>query len=280
MSDPAYVAARHGLLDALVSLVDHRDSIIVVGAQAVYLRVAGSFPGVSPYTTDGDVAVDSRSLAAAPPIDELMKVRFERAKTQSGDAAGPGHWVQTVTLDGKDFEVPLDLMVPDGIAGPAGRRGARLGPHGNDAARKVPGLEAALVDNDWLSIADLSESSDRVVEAKVAGPTALLIAKAHKIHDRLEQRAQRGRLVDKDASDVYLLMRNFGPGEPKAVLRRLAKDPVSSAAATAGMEHLVRQFGTRRGDGVEMAIRALGAGQREEERIRSVCTAFVRELLG
>ena len=53
MNDPRYVAARRGLLDALEALADHRDSIIVVGAQAVYLRVAGSLPDISAYTTDG-----------------------------------------------------------------------------------------------------------------------------------------------------------------------------------------------------------------------------------
>jgi len=33
--DPEYVAARRTLLDALEALGDHRDSIVVVGAQAV-----------------------------------------------------------------------------------------------------------------------------------------------------------------------------------------------------------------------------------------------------
>ena len=53
MNDPRYVAARRGLLDALEALADHRDSIIVVGAQAVYLRFGGSLPDSSADTTDG-----------------------------------------------------------------------------------------------------------------------------------------------------------------------------------------------------------------------------------
>lgn len=36
--DPLYVAARRVLLDALTLLAPHGDAVIVVGAQAVYLR--------------------------------------------------------------------------------------------------------------------------------------------------------------------------------------------------------------------------------------------------
>lgn len=279
MNDPRYVAARRGLLDALEALADHRDSIIVVGAQAVYLRVAGSLPGISAYTTDGDVAIDSRSLADAPPIGELMSACFELARTPSGGPAGPGHWVQTITVGDRSYPASIDLMVPDGIASEDGRRGARLGAHGEHSARKASGLEAALIDYDLIEIPDLAEPSTRSVKAKVAGPTALLIAKAHKIHDRLEQSAQLGRLIDKDASDVYLLMRNLGAEDAKATVGRLLADPVSADATQTGLRYLDDQFGTRRADGVEMAIRALAAGQREEGRIRSVCTTFMDSLV-
>lgn len=36
--DPEYVAARGVLLDALEALAEHRNAILLVGAQAVYLR--------------------------------------------------------------------------------------------------------------------------------------------------------------------------------------------------------------------------------------------------
>ncbi len=36
--DPLYVAARRVLLDALTLLAPHGEALIVVGAQAVYLR--------------------------------------------------------------------------------------------------------------------------------------------------------------------------------------------------------------------------------------------------
>ena len=97
--------------------------------------------------------------------------------------------------------------------------------------------------------------------------------------DRLEQSAQLGRLIDKDASDVYLLMRNLGAEDAKATVGRLLADPVSADATQTGLRYLDDQFGTRRADGVEMAIRALAAGQREEGRIRSVCTTFMDSLV-
>lgn len=111
--------------------------------------------------------------------------------------------MQTVEIDGVEIEVPVDLIVPEGIAAPGGTRGARLGVHGRRAARKAPGLEAAIVDNDVLAIASLDQDDPRMVDALVAGPTALLIAKAHKINDRLVETDRPDRLKDKDASDVY-----------------------------------------------------------------------------
>jgi len=47
--------------------------------------------------------------------------------------------------------VRVDLMVPETVAGP-GRRGVRMRPHGNRAARKARGLEGALVDHETRQI--------------------------------------------------------------------------------------------------------------------------------
>ncbi|GAA1765122.1 hypothetical protein GCM10009681_40260 [Luedemannella helvata] len=58
-TDPLYIAARCVLLDALDALAEHRDAVIIVGAQAVYLHSndADLDAGVAPYTTDGDLAI-------------------------------------------------------------------------------------------------------------------------------------------------------------------------------------------------------------------------------
>lgn len=177
MNDPYYVAARRVLLDALEDLRDHRDAIVVVGAQAVYLRTGAANVGVAEYTTDGDLAVNSDRLTDLPLLEDVMGERFAHAKGATG-AEEPGMWTRTVEVDGQQLEIPVDLIVPEGIAPPGGTRGARLGPHGKRAARKATGLEAAILDNDMLTIEALDPDDSRSIQSRVAGPTALLIAKA------------------------------------------------------------------------------------------------------
>lgn len=274
--DPYYVAARRVLLDALEDLAEHREAIVVVGAQAVYLRTGAANVGVAEYTTDGDLAVASDLLAGSPLLEDVMSMRFEHARRGSNAAEEPGVWIRSVEIDGERIEIPVDLIVPEGIAPPGGTRGARLGPHGKRAARKAPGLEAAIIDNDVLTIEALDDDSRRIA-AKVAGPTALLIAKAHKISDRLAQEARPDRLVDKDASDVYRLMLTTAPERINEVLPSLFDDQRVAVPAQRGLDLLRVQFGARRAPGVEMAVRALRLGV-PEDRVRTVCVAFVTAL--
>lgn len=58
-------------------------------------------------------------------------------------------------------------------------------PHDGWAAKKVPGLEVAAVDRSLMAISSLTPQDDRSVEAYVAGPAALLVAKAEKLHERV-----------------------------------------------------------------------------------------------
>lgn len=60
------VRARSVLLDALDALREHNDAIIVIGAQAVYLRTGGIDVALAEATKDSDVAVDPRLLADDP----------------------------------------------------------------------------------------------------------------------------------------------------------------------------------------------------------------------
>jgi hypothetical protein len=275
-ADPYYVAARRVLLDALEDLAEHRDAIIVVGAQAVYLRCGATNVGVAEYTTDGDLAVDSDRLTDIPLLEDVMEVRFGHAVGPTG-AEQPGVWTRTVEVDGELIDIPVDLIVPEGIAPPGGSRGARLGLHGKRAARKAAGLEAAILDNDVLTIKALEPEDARVIDSRVAGPTALLIAKAHKIQDRLDQSARPDRLIDKDASDVYRLMLTTPTGRVNAVAATLREDGRVAGSAQRGLELLRAQFGARRAPGVEMAARALRLGV-PEDRVRTVCVNFVAGL--
>jgi hypothetical protein len=60
--DELYVIARRVLLDALDALGTHRAAVILVGAQAIYLRVGETDLAVAPFTTDGDLAIDPPCL--------------------------------------------------------------------------------------------------------------------------------------------------------------------------------------------------------------------------
>jgi hypothetical protein len=156
--DPLYAAARGVLLDALEALRAHITSLVLVGAQAVYLHTGEADVAVAPYTTDGDLALDPRRLGPEPLLQEAL--------TAAGFVQQPnvvGIWQRSVLVAGMPTPVAVDLLVPDSLGGP-GRRGARMPPHGPHVARKVVGLEATLVDNDRREITALEPTDGRRIE--------------------------------------------------------------------------------------------------------------------
>jgi len=70
--DELYTVARTVLLDALEALGVHRDALVLVGAQAIYLRVGEADLAVASYTTDGDLAIDPRILVEIPPLEQKL----------------------------------------------------------------------------------------------------------------------------------------------------------------------------------------------------------------
>ena len=149
--------------------------------------------------------------------------------------------------------VSVDLLVPEEAASPTGRRAARLEGHETGSVLKVPGLEACLVDADVMRVASLEPADDRAFDIRVAGPAALLIAKVHKIGDRA---LQPDRTEDKDALDVWRLLRGTPPEEFRGRMEVLRSDVRSAACTQRGLALLQRLFGQRDGTGVVMAIRA------------------------
>jgi hypothetical protein len=269
-ADPIYVEARRVLLDALVALAPHRSAFVVAGAQAVYLRAGESDLALAPYTTDGDLALDPTALTPDPTLEAVMRAAgFELS-------AEPGIWVARAVIAKRPVAIPVDLIVPEGFAPPGGRRGARLGPHGNRAARRALGLEAALVDKDPMPITALDPADQRAVTVDVAGVAALLVAKAHKLHDRV-QRGRADRLDDKDAADVFRLMQVSSPGTVGATLTELAGHAVAGPATAAGIGYLDELFGRRGRAGIQMASRAL-QGSIPEDRVVAICVAFAAGL--
>lgn len=193
---PEYVVARRVLLDALAALESHLPSLVLVGAQAIYLHTGDGDLNVPLFTTDADLALNTDDLDENPEIGTVLRA--------AGFLPGPnpGHWV-----DGR--EVAVDLMVVPHQAGTTkpSARAARLAPHEKLTARIARGLEPALVDHSMVSIEALEPGDHRSIDLRVAGPAALLTAKAIKIGERLEQAdAQPDRLKEKDALDAFRIL--------------------------------------------------------------------------
>lgn len=268
--DDLYVVARRVLLDALEALGAHREAVIVVGAQAVYLRVGEGDVAVAPYTTDGDLALDPALLGKVPPLEAALAA----ADVVPGGRDAVGVWfTRRQTPSRQDVQVQVDLLVPEAVSPGKGRRAARLSGHQAAAARIVRGLEGALVDNDVLGIEALDPEDGRVLPAKVAGPAALLVAKVHKIEDR------RGsaRASDKDALDVFRILRGVPTEDLAERLGRLLVDARSEEAGRHGIALLGDLFGPG-GEGADMAARALSTVMDPTE-VRLSCQYLVEDLL-
>jgi hypothetical protein len=267
--DPLYVAARRGLLDALEALRDHVDAVVLVGAQAVYLHTGEGDLAVAPYTTDADIALDPGVLGDHPLVEELLaSAEFQPSTTDVGS------WHKPVIVGEVPRRIVVDLLVPASLGGP-GRRAARIPPHHRRAARKVHGLEGALVDRDARTITALEETDDRAIQAAVAGPGALLVAKLIKLHERVDD---PGRLADKDALDVFRLLQAIPTAELMERLRRLEADPSSRAVVREALPHLDELFGDESAPGSLMAVQAAGPAA-DADVLAGSAAVLARELL-
>jgi hypothetical protein len=262
--DPLYVKARQALLDALEALGDHHNAVVLVGAQAIYLHVGEADLAVSPFTTDGDLAIDPRTIGDIPPLlESLQAAGFSLHRI-------PGSWKST-------SDVEIDLMVPEQLAGP-GRRGADLGVHGREAARRAKGLEATLVDCSPMELSALDPQDERKVMIKVAGPTALLIAKLHKIGERVEA-GNLNRVKPKDALDVLRLLRGIQSEVFAGVFRQLSTDPLAEQVTIEALSLLRDLFGTPEASGSQLAA-AAAYPLEDEDLIKGSCAAIATEVLG
>ncbi len=116
------------------------------------------------------------------------------------------------------------------------------------------------------------------MNVNVAGPSALLVAKAFKIWDRLKGATTRpDRVVDKDASDVLRIMMTTPADHVAAALATLTTSERVGAVTVEGLVYLRDLFGRPRSQGVDMAARAL-TGDIPEDRVRALAPAFVRVL--
>ncbi|WP_182263319.1 nucleotidyl transferase AbiEii/AbiGii toxin family protein [Rhodococcus sp. UFZ-B548] len=243
--DNLLVQARSALLDALEALDQHRDALIVIGAQAVYLRSGAALVALAESTKDSDLALNPRNLKDDPHLEDAMS----RAGFYLNVNGQPGAWVNA---DG----IPVDLMVPHGLSNRQNTKGRtpRLPPHDKMAMRVAVGLEGCIVDNGLMTITALDENDARSCDVLVAGSAALMVAKVHKIHERL---GSPGRLQNKDAHDFYrMLVAEEETEVLAAAFRSLLADPISTETTGQALEWIGELFASPTATGSVMAGRA------------------------
>ena len=240
-ADARYGAARSRrlLIDTIDALGPFAGSVTVIGAHAVHVWVQEAWGPVDiEATRDGDVVLNPVFVAESPKLVDLMSTIGVTPAT----ADRPGIYGYTSEADLPWGErTTVDLIVPEAYAGP-GRRAARItGQPG--AVSRARGLELAIWDRHLTTLTTVDEPA-KSIPAHVAGPAALLIAKAHKVHERLQQvTARPDRLRPKDSGDIALLTMIAPAAEAANTMAAgIREHPEIFDAVTAGAAFLVEMY--------------------------------------
>jgi hypothetical protein len=127
-----------------------------------------------------------------------------------------------------------------------------------------------------MRLSALDASDRRGFEIRVAGPSALLVAKLHKLADRGAERQAR-RLKDKDALDVLRLLRAIPAERLAEGLRGLAGSRVAGDVTREAITHLQNLFGTATSAGTAMVVRAT-QGLEAPDTMAASCVALAEDL--
>jgi hypothetical protein len=264
-----FVVARKNLIRILraLAIYDPR-SVIVVGAQAVYLRTSQVVLPFAPFTYDSDLVLNPQLLATSPPIRTTL---FENGYVHRDNQPGL-YWASGDDARRNEQGTQVDLLVPEEFAQGTSRRDAGLPGDNERVARRTPGLEAALFDHDLIRIEDIADPGDGI-DAHVAGPAALIIAKAQKIAERVQ--AER-LLQAKDASDVFRVLRGHELDELKDRFRKLLDQTDCADAIRRGI-HFTQQVFVSDSIGREL-FADVTADEPERESLRESFRVLTLEL--
>jgi len=243
----------------------HADAVTVVGAHAVHAWARTKWGDIDMESTrDGDLVINPVFVAEQPSILEAMQtIGLEPAGT-----ARPGIYgfPEEADLDWSQ-RTTIDLIVPEAYAGGGGKqaRSARMAGQ-NKAASRARGLEIAIHDRHLMELPALDRSGD-AIDVHIAGPAALLIAKAHKVGERMaEFDTHPDRVKAKDSGDVALLMMvSDGASSARTIAAAVEADPIVADAARAGARYLIDLYS------------ASGAVMPREDAVESLAARFDEE---
>ncbi len=126
-----------------------------------------------------------------------------------------------------------------------------------------------------MQIDSLSDTDSRHCEAWVAGLGALLVAKLHKIAERI---GSPGRQADKDALDVLRILRHASTLDLATSLANLLDDPTAATVTQEAVGFLRELFASPDAPGAQMAARAT-EGLEVADEITMSCTLLADDLL-
>lgn len=127
-----------------------------------------------------------------------------------------------------------------------------------------------------MEIRALDRADERVVTANVAGLGGLVVAKAHKLGERLERGL--GRAMPKDAYDLYRVLVAADTDVLASTIRRLQDDEVAGDATVAAITYLRTWFATPDAAGALLAGEAV-AGVADPDEAAAALSLLVADLL-
>jgi len=133
------------------------------------------------------------------------------------------------------------------------------------------------VDKAKTTISALDPRDGRSFDVAVAGPAALLVAKLHKIGERISGREQR-RVDDKDALDIWRLLQAIETSQLSTALLKLVDVDVARDVTREALVGLRTHFTDPRSAGPQMAARAVGALMSAEE-VAETCATLAADLV-
>lgn len=132
-----------------------------------------------------------------------------------------------------------------------------------------------MVDRSPLEVRALESHDHRSIAVNVAGISALLVAKLHKLAER-ETALQRTSA--KDGLDVLRILQAAEPEELGARLQALGSSALAREVTLEARDQLARLFGRQNASGTSMAIRAT-VGLEDPATIAASCEALANGLL-